>query len=283
MAFDFDKAEKEAAKLIDNTKLGAIVLGSSGGGKSFALGTLPGKILYLYTGSENHGVDSARISASKIVPVQIDLDGAASDEQKLPNGMLKPDAAYKRLLSILGEVEGIKKAGFGSVVIDGATELESIITATEQWKLMCQTDKGKHNPYAESKSTVAMFRPIVSALHNLQTQLGTHFAMTCILDVKSAGVYGEIEEASPRLSGYSVAESLIQQFGDVIVVGRMSKDNVAKHKFQFMTDVTRVSKDVLGNVKKAINFAPRVRGVPLERLPTYLDPDFKKVLELKTK
>lgn len=283
MGFNFDQAIEEASSQISQTTIGAIILGQSGAGKSYLLGTLPGKVLYLYTGGEAHGVKSAGVPGGSVIPVRIDYDKTAPKEVLTEQGTLRPDAAYKRLLNILSDVDGIKKQGFTSIAIDGATEIENIITSTEQWKVGCQTDKGKHNTYAEGRTTLTMFRPIITALQHLQIKLGVNYAMSCILDVKSAGIYGEIEEASPRLSGYAVAESVIQQFGDVLVVGRMSKDGVAKHKLQFMTDVSKVSKDLVGNVKKTLNFAPRVAGLSVADLPPYLDADLKKIIELKGK
>jgi hypothetical protein len=237
--------------------------------------------LYLHTGGEAHGVKSAKLAGSSVVPIRIDFDASAPKEVKNEHGGLKPDAAYKRLLEILSNVDGIKKQGFTSIALDGATEIEAIIVATDQWKQGCMSDKGKHNSFAEGRVTLNMFRPILAALQHLQVTIGVHYALTCTLDVKSAGIHGEIEEASPRLSGYAVAESVIQQFGDVLVVGLMEKDGVKKHKLQFMTDVTKVSKDIVGNVKKSINFTPRISGVRVEELPPYMDPDLSKIVATK--
>jgi hypothetical protein len=271
MSFNFDKAIEEASSQVNEETIGAIVLGQSGAGKSFIMGTLPGKVLYLYTGGEAHGVKSAKVQGKHVTPVRIDYDKSAPADQRNEVGNLKPDAAYKRLLAILSDVEGIKAQGFNSIALDGATEIEQIITSTEQWKNACLSDKGKHNSYAEGKVTLAMFRPIIAAMQNLQIQLKINYAMSCILDVKAAGIYGEVEEASPRLSG------------DVLVVGRMSKDGEAKHKLQFMTDVTKVSKDLVGNVKKTLNFAPRIAGISVADMPPYMDADLSKVVDIKKK
>jgi hypothetical protein len=105
--------------------------------------------------------------------------------------------------------------------------------------------------------------------------------MTCILDVRALGEDGEVVEASPRLSTYSVAESLIQQFGDVVVVGRMEKDEKIAYRFQFGATVSKTSKDVRGVVKKLINFNPRISGV--ETLPANMKASLADVIKLKEK
>jgi hypothetical protein len=273
MSFNFDKAIKESAATSTDDLLGAIILGPSGAGKSSIMGTLPGKILYLHTTGESHGPKSARATGGKnIVPVCIDRDNDVA---------LGPDATYARLLDILSSVDGLKKLGIQSVAIDGASELESIIRATDKWMKMCTTAQGKHNGFAEPTATITLMRPVISALKSLQQTLGVHYAVSCILDVKSLGTDGAIEEATPRLQGFSVAESLVQQFGDVLVVGRMERDGVVKHKIQMMSDVTKVAKDERGTVKKSINFAPRIAGVLVGDLPPLMDADLSKVVELK--
>lgn len=275
MAFNFEAAIKEAEKSSTENLVSAIVLGPSGAGKSSIMGTFGVKTLYLYTSGESHGPLAARtLGGNNIIGVCIDQDNGAT---------LGPDAAYARLLNILGDLDGIKKLGVKAVTLDGASEIEAIIRATEKWKQLCLSANGKHNGFAEPAATISLLRPVLNLLRDLQTRLGVHFAMSCILDVKDVGPDGAILEAVPRLVGYSVAEMLIQQFADVLVVGRMTKNDVAKHKIQFMSDVNKVSKDQVGNVKKAINFAPRVAGVLVNQLPPIMDADLSQVIKLKQK
>lgn len=272
MSFDFGKAIQAAQADAKSALVGAIILGPSGAGKSSVLGTFGCKTLYLYTTGESHGVKAAMATGgSQIIPVCIDKD----DEQ------LAPDAAYRRLLDILGEKDAIKKMGVGAVVIDGASELEACVRESTAWKNECKTAQGKHNSFAEPGATLALLRPVVNALKALQRDVGVHFAMTCILDVKEVGMYGEIETASPRLTGFSVAESLVQQFSEVLVVGRMVRDDVTKYKFQFMTDITKASKDEAGRIKRAINFNPRVTGLLITELPSTVDANLQEIIKLK--
>jgi hypothetical protein len=273
MAFDFKKAQKEAANDIKNTNLGLMVLGQSGAGKSTLAGTFGVKTLYLYTTGESHGAKAAAtIGSDNISPVSINVENGT---------LLSADKAYERLLSILSSVEEIKAEGFKSVVVDGATELEILIRETSRWKLMCQTDKGTHNSWAEGKATLAMFRPVVDGLKSLQRTLGIHFMMTCALDVISVDDNGEIQESKPRLQTYSVAEGVIQQFEDIVVVGRMSNGDKVGHRLQFLAGVSRESKDAAGNVRKSINFNPRLSGVTLDKLPNTVKADVQELIKLK--
>lgn len=272
MSFDFAAAQKEALGELNNNTLGLIVLGQSGGGKSYLAGTFGVKTLYLYTSGESHGAKAARYEGGKnVIPVQIDY----------ANGKrLTPDQAYKRLLEVLSDVDGIKKQGFGAVVLDGTTEVEILIRSLNQWRIMCQTKDGKHNSFAEGPTTLALFRPVIEGLKGLQRQ-GIHFMTTCILDVSATSDDGEILESKPRLQTYAVAEGIIQQFEDIVAVGRMAKgDNVA-HRIQFLAGVSRQSKDLAGNVKKSINFNPRIGGKKLDDLPRTLAADLTKLIEFK--
>ncbi len=105
--------------------------------------------------------------------------------------------------------------------------------------------------------------------------------MTCILDIRSLGDSGEIQESSPKLSGYGVAENLIQQFPDIVAIGRMSKGDKVTHRLQFLAGVTRVSKDANGVVKKTMNFNPRITGKSVDELPATLPADLAGLVKFK--
>jgi len=275
MAFNFAAATKESVQDLTNNKLGVLILGQSGGGKSSIAGTFGCKTLYLYTTGESHGAKSAAALGNKnIVPICLDYTDGAS---------LSANETYQRLADILTDVAGIKAQGFGAVVVDGATELEAIIRETNKWKALCTTKDGKHNSFAEGTQVLVMMRPVINGLKDLQRALNIHFAMTCILDVSTLSETGEIMESRPRLSTYGVAEGLIAQFDDRIAVGRMSKgDNVA-HRIQFLAGVSRQSKDLVGNIKKTINFSPRIAGKILEDLPDTMPADLAELAAIKAK
>lgn len=272
MAFDFDKAEKEAM-VAPKPNIAAVVMGQSGAGKSYLAGTLPGKTLYIYTQGEEHGRDSARLAADKagqIVPVSLDLvDGK----------IVSADAAYKRLLSVL-DAESIKKAGFASVVIDGLTELEQLVRSTSEWAALCRTSKGEHNGFAEPTATIKMIRPVLDSLRSLQRDLGVNYVVTCLLMVKNVAEDGEIVASEPKLIGYEVAALLIPQFPDQIVIGRMTNgEGLVKPRLQFAGAPSKTVKEKNGDIKKNIGFTPRLRGVV--ELPPTVAADFKAVLKLK--
>lgn len=273
MGFNFKAAQAQAAADLKNDKLGLLVLGASGAGKSSVIGTLGVKTLYLYTTGESHGVSAAATQGGEnVVPVCLDYaDGKG----------LTADAAYDRLMAVLSDVEGIKKEGFGAIALDGASELEVLIRGTSRWRVMCQTDKGNHNSWEEGKATLAMFRPIIAALKDLQRSIGIHYVVTCILDVNSIGDDGEIMESKPKLQTYSVAEGVLQQFPDIVALGRMSKGDEIAHRIQFLAGVSRSTKDASGNIIKTVNFHPRLTGRVLADLPNTAKADLSELVKLK--
>lgn len=273
MAFDFKGALEKAKRDAESTAIEAIILGPSGSGKSYRGGTFGCKTLYLYSGGESHGVRAAKQAASSgsLVPLRFDHNSTS------------PDDTLRNLLSILNDRETIGKLGIKAVYLDGASEVEFLIRNSAAWKEACLTEKGKHNQWAESKATLSSFRPIIVALKDLQSDLGIHIAMSCIVDVKEYGDNGDIVECQPRILGMNVAEGLIQQFGDTLVVSKMRDHASGKsaYRFQFMTDVVKTAKEESGAVKKSINFSPRISGV--KDLPPYMKAELSEVIKLKVK
>ena len=271
MVFDFGKAIQQSAEALSSPLVGAILLGASGSGKSRAMGSLGVKTLYLYGSGENHGPQSASLfPGADIVPMCYDyLDGK----------VLSPDQAYQFLLAILRDHASLKSLGIKAIALDGVTELEAIIRSSEEWKERCKTKDNKHNTFGEGPATLAMFREVFAALKDLQRELKVHYVLSCILEVKSTDSFGEIEEASPSMQGYSVADGVVRQFGDILVIGKMKRADEIKYKFQFLTDLSKVSKDAVGSVKKVLSFSPRLAGV--KQIPNLMDADLSKVIERK--
>lgn len=282
MAFNFKRAAEVTEATLHSKALGAIVLGPSGGGKSFLMGTSGLRTLYLYTLGEDHGPNNARASGGElVVPVCVNYDSEGKllvrDDGTTPDY----DSIYRNVREILGDGAGIKEAGFELVVVDGLPELEAIVRGTSDFVAACRTNKGGHNTFQEPTAVNDLLRPILNSLKDLQRSYGLHFAVTCTIDVQEVGDMGEIVRATPQLSTYSVAQTSIRQFGDVLMVGRMEREGVAKHKIQFLTDVSRVSKDELGMTRKILNFNPRLGALSVEKLPPYMDADLKQILALK--
>jgi hypothetical protein len=200
------------------------------------------------------------------------IDGRELDIRK------DADEIYAYLMAILSASDWLKSKGYGAIVLDSATELEEVIRSSTAWADACRTSKGAHNTFGEGDATMGMFRAVVDALKKLRRDLKVHFVITCILDVKGISTSGEIEEASPHLTGYMVAVSVCQLLRDIVVVGRMEKNGEVKHKFQFGAELTKASKDEQGRLKRTTNFSPRLTpGNP----PAIMDADFKQVVQLK--
>jgi hypothetical protein len=271
--FDFAKAISEAQSDLLNKNLFLILLGSSGNGKSYALGTFGVKTLYLYTQGESHGPKSASsLGGKNIIPVCIDREG---------DSPLAADEALKRLHAILDDVAGIKKAGVKAIALDGATELETLIRSTSKFKTACLAN-GKHNSFEEGPATLAQFREVLNKLKRLQREAAVHVCMTCILDVKEYGGDGEIVDSTPKLHGFAVATGLVQQFDDVMVIGRMQRKDKIAYRLQLLAGVTKSTTDfTTKEVKKTYNFSPRLTGTDIIGLGATLDADLGKLASLK--
>ena len=247
-----------------------LILGASGQGKSHLMGTYPGPILYLYTSNEYHGVASAKKSNSNVVSVCVDRSATGE--------ILGPDQAWARLFAAL-KPDAVSKAGFKAIAVDGLTELEKIARGTKVWKNQCQNAQGKHNNFAEPAATVGMLDALLAALRQLQEVCGVDILVTGILDITALEDNGAIAEAKPRLSGYSVAESMCQAFPDIITIGRMKSKTGAGTVIQMISEVGRESKDASGAIKKTFGFTPRLMGV--KTVPDFIKADLKEILTLK--
>lgn len=272
MSFNLKQALQESMA-DQSAALEAIILGPGDAGKSTLIGTLGVKTLFLYTTRERHGSKSAKIyGGDNLLPVCINRKDGKD---------LNADESITYLMQILTDTETLKSAGIEAIAIDGLTELDFLVRDTAKWKNLCLTDKGKHNNFAEGTATLQCLRPIIVALQELHRTLNMHYMITCVTDVKEKGIYGEILDATPKVQGYFVAESVIQMFNDRLLVGPMTRDDVTKYKLQFGAKVTKVSKDDKGGIKKINNFTPCIKGVSADELPAYMDADLAKFYEFK--
>lgn len=272
--FDFSKAFEEAKQDMDNKKLFLVLLGASGNGKSFSQGTFGVKTLYLYTQGESHGPRAAStLGGANIVPVCIDRNGDKS---------LTADEGLKRLHEILDDTESLQKNKFGAISVDGFSELEDLVRNSTKFKIMTTTESGKHNGYAESSATLFQLKEIIAKLKRLQRVLNVHVCVTEILTVKELNEEGLILDSSPQLIGYSVATGVLQQFDDVMIVGRMQKKDKMSYRFQLLAGSTKTSIDgVTHEIKKTFNFSPRLTGVDILSLPTTLEANLSSLAKIK--
>lgn len=272
--FDFDRAFKEAQEDLKNSRLFLLLLGSSGNGKSYAQGTFGCKTLYLYTEGESHGPKSAKMEGKdNIHPICLNLENGKE---------LSADESIKRLFSILDNAEYIKKSGFKAIALDGLSELESLIRDSTKFRTMTTTDSGKHNGFAEAGATLFQLKEIISKLKRVQRECGVHICATEILSVKELSPEGMILDSTPQLIGYSVATGVVQQFDDVMIIGKMQKKDKISYRFQLLAEATKVSADsVTKEIKKTFNFSPRLTGVDILALPPTLEANLSELIKLK--
>lgn len=247
-----------------------LIFGPSGAGKSDLAGSAPGKILYIHTSGERHGVAAAKRRQGDIIPFCVDRDKSGAT--------LTADQAFARGLAAL-DPEALKAAKITSVVLDGLTELEKLVRSTTTWANRCTTKTGKHDGFAETGATIELMDKYITALRRAQDEAGVHVVVTGILDVQEVDEQGAITLAKPRLTGYSVVEAMLAQFPDILVLGRMSDGATAGRVIQTGADLRRESKDQSGKLKKFINFTPRIAGVV--DLPAFIKADLAEVIKLK--
>lgn len=276
MNFNFDQAKKSSAAALDNPYLELLLMGPSGAGKSFCLGTLGVKTLYVYFTRESHGPKTAAVKGGdNIVPICADF-GVWPGETE--SRTFTADETLQYLNALLESYDWIKKENFRAIALDSMAALEVIVKESTLWKKKCSTAKGGHNSFKESEASQEILGMVAGAMKGAQRECGVHIIATAPLDVKDTDGYGGISEAAPKLQGYGVCEAVVANFGDVLVIGRMSRNNEMKWKFQSFLDVKKVSKDEHGNVKKILNFAPRVSGLVLDPI---MDADLSLIIEMK--
>lgn len=268
MGLNYTELYARAKKRMDSKSLQLLILGGSGGGKSSLAGTTGVKTLYIHTSTEAHGPKAANTyGKGDIHPIMLD-DGNT------------PDEAVALLLALLEDVAFFKTNKFEAVVIDGASELERLIRSTKKFDAACKTKNGDRNAFAEPDAVLAVFHEVFAKLRNLSEE-GIHYIVTCILDIKELDSDdGSIDECSPSLSTYKVADRICQAFPDIVTVGKMTNpEGKSAHRIQFGSNMSKTSKDAQGRIKKLINFCPRLTGVA--KLPDHMAASLADVIKLK--
>lgn len=252
--------------------LQCIVLAPSRGGKSHLVGTYPGKILYLCGSGELHGIKSAfKESGDSLVPVCWDRNKDGSGRS--------PDAAYEFILKLLRNPEYLKEQGFQMVALDSMVALFKTIRGTQRWANKCQTDRGKHNSFAEPDAYMDMIDAILIELRNLCDLHEIDYIVTSDLEIQQQGDDGSIIMSKPRMPSFSVAERTIQQFPDVIMLSRMKVGKKSGPVIQMGAGCTRESKNEAGVIVKTIDFTPSLADVT--DIPEKIKADLKEILKLK--
>ena len=275
MSIDW-KALKSQKKLVE--PFFGLILGPSGAGKSTLIGTLQKPTLYLYTSLENHGPIAAGAVNKNIIPYCIDR----SDKGEL----LSADQAYERTLEVLSDksiIDNVK-----AIAVDGASELDFMIRKTKSFEKYITNEKGIRNNFKEGESVLFHLKTIIDSMKTLHSQ-GLDCFMTCAALVKNSGEDGSVSEVEPRLTGFGVGTELPRQFGDVLLVSRVNiatesnPEPHSEHVMIFHATVTKMSKDMRGQVMKTANFSPRVAGLLVEELPPIMKADLKLLEAVKKK
>lgn len=245
-----------------------VVLGPSGSGKSSLMGSFGVPTLILYTSDESHSTQSSSIHNGDVTNVCIDRD---DDEESL-----NADQTLNKLFSILSD--DCISDHFGAVCIDSLSSIDLIIKRSQYFDEFCKGGNGKRNDFKASEAVVSKLQEIFNATQHFR-QKGTHFMCSLAAHVKSVDGDGNAEVVVPVLSSYGCAEAVPRLAGGVLYIGKTEVNGEMKRALIFSTQVSKVSKDLRGNVSKMLSFSPRLAGVPDEELPAALPADMSKVLQ----
>lgn len=241
------------------------VLGPSGAGKSHFIGTYPGRVLFLHGAGEAHGAASAVKSNKDVISVSW---------SQTPEGPVEPRLIPKRIREIL-DPEVIKKAGIKCVAIDSLTNLCLDFKETEMFKQRCAGRNG-HNTFKESEAMIEMISKVINQLQVLSDQHDVDVIVTMDLQINQVAQDGTILESKPGLPTFGVGKAVVQQFADVLVLGRIN----SKPMFQNLAKVASKSVDrETQEVVKYIEYNPRLRGVT--EMPATIEPTVAAIQGLK--
>ena len=242
------------------------VLGPSGAGKSHFIGTHPGKTLMVYGQGESHGPSAAVKSNKGIIPISWSFT---------KEGVVPPAQYIKRLHDILNP-EAIKAAGIECVVIDSFTNLCLDLKETPLFKQRCQARDGSHNNFKETEALIELLTRTMNQLQQLHEVHGIDVIVTMDLQINNVNEEGIITESKPGLPTFGVGKAIIQQFPEILVLGRVE----GKPVFQNFAKVSSKSVDrETKTVVKYLEFNPRLRGV--DKMPETIEPSIQAIMELK--
>ena len=246
-------------------KLFGAVMGVSGSGKSSCCGTMPGRILWLYSEAwEAHGPTYALGRTGKNNSI------TAVNLQRHPDTdeTLSLDGQLGLLREILENVEEVK-ANFDSVVIDGLTTVEYIYANSDECQMACVTKTGAKDQWAVFRKTAEFFNELYITLNTLNGA-GLHVITTCLGShtVDDTGV----TLFKPKLAGVGVVESFLAKLPDRLLAIR-SKEG--KFSFNLRESIEK------GSEFKVVDCSPRLFPLTADEIPESISPDFSKALMLK--
>lgn len=245
-----------------------VVLGPSGAGKSHFIGTYPGKTLLLYGSGESHGPGSAiKVAKENLIPIAWDR---TKDKQ------LTPNEAWSRLNELLNP-EAIKKAGIKCIALDSITNLALDIKQTDIYAQKCMGAKGQHNAFKETEAMIDMLNLVMRKLQVLVDFHNIDVITTIDLQIQAIADNGLILESKPGLPTFGVGKAVIQQFPDILVLGRIEQKPV----FQNYAKAANISRDNKEQIVKYVDYHPRLRGVM--ELPETIQATVPTIFDLKKK
>lgn len=248
-----------------NYKLFGAVMGVSGSGKSSCCGTMPGRILWLYSEAwEAHGPTYALGRTGKgnsITAVNLQQHPETGESLSL-------DGQLTLLRELLENVKEVKE-NFDSVVIDGLTTIEYIYANSEECQLACVTKAGAKDQWAVFRKTADFFNELYISLNTLNSA-GLHVITTCLGShtVDDSG----ITLFKPKLAGVGVVESFLAKLPDRILAIRTKE---GKFTFNLRESIEK------GSEFKVVDCSPRLFPLTVNEIPEAIAPDFSKALMLK--
>jgi hypothetical protein len=252
----------------------AIVLASRGGGKSGLIGTLKKPTLYLYLLEENHGLAAARAvgKGNDLSGVCLNMDAAGKVTSTPENN---PDGALKELYAIL-DTDGLEKE-FGAVALDGFSALDRYIYMSSEVQ--------KASKYDQNKAILAVYDRIIGKLKALNFK-GLDVIVTCASEGQ-ADSDGKSANLTPKLRGTGTVDSVIGQFAEVLVVGKVeiadgeSGEVEPTFALQFGTQIEKSGKRITGQ-SFGVTFRPRIACLRHDQTPSLMPADLSLLQKLKT-
>lgn len=256
-----------AIKSFDATKnklpLFAVVMGSSGGGKSSLLGTLPGKTLAIYFRSDLSGPSfSASTSGSDIVPFLVDPTDMTADE------------AVAELYEQLRNPNLVKT--FKNITVDGLPALEDLLNRTEACLAAGITKAGKVDTFGKDRFVQEKLSELVRLLVD-QRSHGVNIAVTTLARIADDG--DGTTQITPKLRGFNTVEALLPSFATILLVVRNAQDR--SHFLDMAAKIFKKKADQTGKEVAVASFSTRIEGLRVEQTPPKISPDLKKVLALQ--
>lgn len=251
----------------------AIVLASRGGGKSGLIGTLKKPTLYLYLMEENHGLASAQAVArgENISAICLNMDANGKVTSTPENN---PDGVLKELYAILDTPDLEKE--FGAIALDGFSALDRYIYAS--------TEVQKASKYDQNKVILSVYDRIIGKLKSLNfRQLDV--IVTCASEGQ-ADSDGRHANLTPKLRGTGTVDSVIGQFAEVLVVGKVEVEEPESGKIeptfalQFGTQIEKTGKRVTGQ-SFGVTFRPRIACLRHDQTPDLMPADLEVLQQLK--